>query len=46
MSYNAKLEAMIDVAAKQWKELEKKKMFGGVCYMLKGTWPSESGRTT
>jgi hypothetical protein len=36
MSYNAKLEAMIDAAAKQWKELEKKKMFGGVCYLLKG----------
>jgi len=36
MSYSAKLEAMIDVAAKRWKDLEKKKMFGGVCYLLRG----------
>ena len=36
MPYNEKLEAMIDAAAKRWKDLEKKKMFGGVCYLLKG----------
>jgi len=36
MPYNATLEAMIDAAAKRWQGLEKKKMFGGVCYLLKG----------
>jgi hypothetical protein len=36
MSYNVKLEAMIDAAAKRWQNLEKKKMFGGVGYLLKG----------
>ncbi len=36
MSYNAKLEEMIDAAAKRWQNVEKKKMFGGVGYLLKG----------
>ncbi|MGC1455315.1 MAG: TfoX/Sxy family protein [Nitrospirota bacterium] len=36
MPYNEKLEAMIDIAAKRWKDLEKKKMFGGVGYLLRG----------
>ena len=34
--YNIKLEEKIDAAAKQWQNVEKKKMFGGVCYLLKG----------
>jgi len=34
--YNAKLEEKIDAAAGQWQNVEKKKMFGGVCYLLKG----------
>jgi TfoX/Sxy family transcriptional regulator of competence genes len=36
MPYNTKLEEKIDVAAKRWQSMEKKKMFGGVCYLLKG----------
>jgi len=36
MSYNTKLEEKIDAAARRWQNLEKKKMFGGVCYLLKG----------
>lgn len=34
--YNTKLEEKIDIAAKRWQNMEKKKMFGGVCYLLKG----------
>ncbi len=34
--YNTKLEEKIDAAAKQWQNREKKKMFGGVGYLLKG----------
>jgi hypothetical protein len=30
------LEARIDDAVKRWKDIEKKKMFGGVGYLLKG----------
>ena len=29
-------EEKIDAAAKQWQNVVKKKMFGGVCYLLKG----------
>jgi TfoX/Sxy family transcriptional regulator of competence genes len=36
MAYNAKLEEMIDAAAKRWQNVEKKKLFGGVCWLLKG----------
>ena len=36
MAYNTKLEEMIDLVAKRWQHVEKKKMFGGVCYLLKG----------
>jgi TfoX/Sxy family transcriptional regulator of competence genes len=36
VSYNAKLEEKIDATAKWWLNVEKKKMFGGVCYLLKG----------
>ncbi len=34
MSYNMKLEEKIDASAKRWHDLEKKKMFGGVGYLL------------
>jgi len=34
--YNAKLETAIDSAVQRWKDVDKKKMFGGVCYLLKG----------
>jgi hypothetical protein len=34
--YNTKLEEKIDAAVKRWQNVEKKKMFGGVCYLLKG----------
>jgi TfoX/Sxy family transcriptional regulator of competence genes len=34
--YNTRLEEKIDAAAKRWQNVEKKKMFGGVCYLLKG----------
>lgn len=34
--YNTMLEEKIDTAAKRWQNVEKKKMFGGVCYLLKG----------
>jgi TfoX/Sxy family transcriptional regulator of competence genes len=30
------LEEKIDAAAKRWQSMEKKKMFGGVCYLLRG----------
>ena len=36
MPYNTKLEEKIDLAAARWKDVQKKKMFGGVCYLLKG----------
>ena len=36
MSYSIKLEEKIDALVKRWKNVEKKKMFGGVCYLLKG----------
>jgi len=36
MAYNTKLEERIDAAAKLWRNVEKKKMFGGVGYLLKG----------
>jgi len=36
MPYSTNLEAAIDSAIKRWKDVEKKKMFGGVCYLLKG----------
>ena len=34
--YNTKLEENIDAAARRWRNVEKKKMFGGVGYLLKG----------
>jgi TfoX-like protein len=36
MAYNTTLEEKIDAAAKGWQNREKKKMFGGVCYLLRG----------
>jgi len=36
MPYSTKLEEKIDAAAKRWLNVKKKKMFGGVCYLLKG----------
>lgn len=36
MPYNTRLEEKIDTAVKRWKSVEKKKMFGGVGYLLKG----------
>ncbi len=36
MPYNTKLEEKIDAASRRWQNVEKKKMFGGVCYLLKG----------
>lgn len=36
LAYNTKLEEKIDAAARRWQNVEKKKMFGGVCYLLKG----------
>ncbi len=36
MAYNTKLEGNIDSAVARWKGVEKKKLFGGVCYVLKG----------
>lgn len=36
MAYNTRLEEKIDAATKRWVNVEKKKMFGGVCYLLKG----------
>src|SRR5512137_2361750 len=36
MSYNTRLEEKIDNAAARWKDMQKKKMFGGVCWLLRG----------
>ncbi len=36
MAYNTTLEEKIDAAAGRWQDLGKKKMFGGICYLLKG----------
>ncbi len=36
MPYNTKLEEKIDSAVKRWKDVEKKKMFGGAGYLFKG----------
>ncbi len=34
--YNLKLEALIDARTGRWQGLGKKKLFGGICYLLKG----------
>jgi len=34
--YSAQLETAIDRVVKRWKDMDKKKMFGGVCHLLRG----------
>jgi TfoX/Sxy family transcriptional regulator of competence genes len=34
MPYNTALEEKIEDIVKQWDSLEKKKMFGGICYLI------------
>ena len=36
MAYNTRLEEKIDGATARWKDVQKKKMFGGACWMLRG----------
>lgn len=35
-AYNIELEELIDGRSKGWADIQKKKMFGGVCWLLKG----------
>jgi TfoX/Sxy family transcriptional regulator of competence genes len=35
MAYNRVLEKKVESIAGNWKDVEKKKMFGGICYSLK-----------
>jgi hypothetical protein len=36
MAYNTDLEKQIEDIAHQWDGLDKKKMFGGICYLING----------
>ncbi len=36
MPYNAKLAERVDTAVLKWSEIEKKGMFGGICYLVDG----------
>jgi TfoX/Sxy family transcriptional regulator of competence genes len=36
MPYNQKIEETIDTIIVSWPNIEKKKMFGGVCYLING----------
>ena len=36
MAYSKILEEKVENIVRNWKDLEKKRMFGGVCYLLKG----------
>ena len=36
MPYNKKIEETIDSIIVTWSNVEKKKMFGGVCYLING----------
>jgi TfoX/Sxy family transcriptional regulator of competence genes len=36
MPYNTALEDKIEDIVHQWDSIEKKKMFGGICYMING----------
>ena len=36
MAYSIELEERIDAASKRWKDVQKRKMFGGVCWLFKG----------
>ena len=36
MAYSQEIEKTIDILIRSWPELEKKRMFGGICYLLHG----------
>jgi len=36
MAYNKSIEQRIDTLLEKWSNIEKKKMFGGVCYLTRG----------
>lgn len=36
MAYDKNLEGRIETLIAPWQNLEKKRMFGGVCYLLHG----------
>ena len=36
MAYNKILGEKVESIVGNWKDIEKKKMFGGICYLLKG----------
>jgi len=36
MPYNAKLAERVDTAVLKWNDVEKKGMFGGICYLVNG----------
>jgi TfoX/Sxy family transcriptional regulator of competence genes len=36
MPYNIKLAEQIETALLKWQDVEKKKMFGGICYLVNG----------
>jgi hypothetical protein len=36
MAYNREIETRLQKIMSQWKDTERKKMFGGLCYLLKG----------
>jgi len=36
MPYNKAIEEQIDAVIEQWGNIEKKKMFGGICYLING----------
>ena len=36
VGYSTKLEGMVDALTGRWRDLDKIRMFGGICYLLKG----------
>ena len=36
MAYNKQIEQRIDALISSWPDIEKKKIFGGVCYLTRG----------
>jgi len=36
MPYDKQIEEKIEKIARAWKKIEKKKMFGGICYLIHG----------
>ena len=36
MAYNERIEQRIDKIVKRWQGMGKKKMFGGICYLIHG----------